>query len=335
MSDTLHENVVPLDEALRKSGTRFTAAELQTKNYPPVKFIVPGYIPEGLTLLAGKPKQGKSWLCLDIAVAISSGRYVLGDVPCEEGDVLYLALEDNGRRLQERLHKLLPEREWPRRLTFELVSKPLDDGGLDPLCKWITRAESPRLLIVDVFAKIRGKSDNRDTLHSADYKAVMGLHDLASEHGIAVIIVHHLRKMGSDDPFDTISGSTGFTGACDTMLVLKRTSEGVVLYGTGRDIEGFEKAIKFNPDTCRWTVRGDASDVLRSEQRGKILLALEESTEPMKPQDIADETGMKSTNVRQMLLRMAKDGNVEKAGRGIYQLPSQGAVTTVTSVTNS
>jgi hypothetical protein len=264
-------------------------------------------------------------------MAVASGRYVLGDVLCEDGDVLYLALEDNGRRLQKRLRKLLPNGTWPERLTFELASKPLDEGGLKPLEQWINQAEDPRLIIVDVFAKVRGKTESWETLHSADYKAVMGLHDLATKHGIAILIVHHLRKMDSDDPFDTISGSTGFTGACDTILVLKRTSEGVVLYGTGRDIEGFEKAIKFNPDTCRWTIRGDASEFQRSEQRGKILLALEESTEPMKPQEIADETGMKPVNVRQMLLRMAKTGEVEKAGRGIYQLPSQGVVTTITN----
>jgi hypothetical protein len=105
-------------------------------------------------------------------VVVASGRYVLGDVLCEDGDVLYLALEDNGRRLQKRLRKLLPNDKWPERLTFELASKPLDEGGLKPLEQWINQAEDPRLIIVDVFAKVRGKTESRETLHSADYKAV-------------------------------------------------------------------------------------------------------------------------------------------------------------------
>jgi len=74
-----------------------TAAELQTKQFPPLRFVVPDLIPEGLTLLAGKPKVGKSWMVLDIAIAVASGRYTLGNLKPEQGDVLYLALEDGGR----------------------------------------------------------------------------------------------------------------------------------------------------------------------------------------------------------------------------------------------
>jgi AAA domain-containing protein len=76
-----------------------TAAELQRKVFPPIKWIVPGYLAEGCTLLAGRPKLGKSWLALDIGLAVAAGRYVLGEILCEAGDVLCLALEDNERRL--------------------------------------------------------------------------------------------------------------------------------------------------------------------------------------------------------------------------------------------
>src|SRR5918998_5965423 len=97
-----------------------TAADLRRKVFAPIKWIVPGYLAEGLTLLAGRPKLGKSWLALDIGLAVAAGRYVMGDILCEPGDVLALCLEDNERRLQRRIRKLLGAfgNEWPARFQF-------------------------------------------------------------------------------------------------------------------------------------------------------------------------------------------------------------------------
>jgi RecA-family ATPase len=71
--------------------------------FQPLKFILPGLVPEGATLLVARPKFGKSWLVLDIAIAIAAGRFTLGQLKPVQGDVLYLALEDGPRRLQRRL----------------------------------------------------------------------------------------------------------------------------------------------------------------------------------------------------------------------------------------
>src|SRR5438876_787246 len=101
------------------SEAMFSAAELQNMVFPEIAWIVPGYIVEGCTILAGAPKIGKSWLLLDIAKAVADGGVCLGSIECDKGDVLYLALEDNRRRLQSRMRKLtsLTER-WPANLTF-------------------------------------------------------------------------------------------------------------------------------------------------------------------------------------------------------------------------
>src|SRR5215218_278488 len=108
------EDLPPADE-----GIGFSAAELQHMRFPPIKYVVPGYIAEGLTLFAGKPKLGKSWLLLHAAIAVARGGYTLGDVECVEGDVLYCALEDNKRRLQSRMSKLVQTfQPWPKRLRF-------------------------------------------------------------------------------------------------------------------------------------------------------------------------------------------------------------------------
>src|SRR4030081_2665210 len=86
----------------------FSAAALQTMTFPPLNFILPGLVPEGATLLVSRPKFGKSWLVLDIAIATAASRLTLGELRPSAGDVLYLALEDGRRRLQRRITKLLP-----------------------------------------------------------------------------------------------------------------------------------------------------------------------------------------------------------------------------------
>jgi len=209
-----------------------SAKELMTMHFNPIKYVVPGVIVEGLTLFAGKPKIGKSWLLLHAAVAVARGGFTLGDIHCIEGDVLYCALEDNLRRLQSRLHKLLGTQGGPARLYFFTEMPRLAEGGLDQIKDWIRTAKQPRFVIVDTLAMVRPPNRRDQSTYDADYAAVKSLRDLADEHGIAIGLVHHLRKADADDAFDTISGTLGLTGAPDTILVLKRDNRGsIVLHG--------------------------------------------------------------------------------------------------------
>src|SRR5262245_30534231 len=116
----------------------FTAASLQTMTFKAVDYIVPGIIPEGLTILAGKPKVGKSWLALDIALAVAGGRFLLGDIKPMPGDVLYAALEDNQRRLWKRIRKIIaaPDVAWPPSLTLTTRWRRLDNGGVCDIKEW-------------------------------------------------------------------------------------------------------------------------------------------------------------------------------------------------------
>jgi hypothetical protein len=112
--------------------------------------------PETLTILAGRPKLGKSWLMLDVGLAVAAGRYCLGETKCEQGDVLYLALEDNERRLQSRITKILGYADdWPARFYYATEWPRADAGGLDEIRKWLASAEKPRLVVVDILAMFR------------------------------------------------------------------------------------------------------------------------------------------------------------------------------------
>jgi RecA-family ATPase len=291
-----------------------SSADLMTKELPPIRYVVPGIIAEGLTLLAGKSKIGKSWLILGTAIAVATGGYALGSIKVDEGDVLYLALEDNERRLQSRLKKLLPDARAPHRLFIDIACRRLDQGLLDDLREWIASAAQPRLIIIDVLNRIRPGQKHNEGVYDYDVRSLEGLQGLAAEFGVAIILVHHTRKADAEDPFDCLSGSTGLPGTADTTFVLARDSQGVTLYGRGRDIEEVERALNFDKVTGQWLILGEAADVRRSGERGAILEVLKEASEPLSPLDVAETTGFKRENVKKLLREMAKAGEAQSLG---------------------
>ncbi|GEO16433.1 AAA family ATPase [Microvirga aerophila] len=305
---------------------RFSSAyRLRQKHFEPLKYVVPGYIAEGCTLLAGRPKLGKSWLVLEMGLSVAMGEACLGGVLCEQGDVLYLALEDNERRLQKRMDKVLgPLEDWPENFHYATDCPRANEGGIDAIRDWIRSVRHPRLVIVDVlamFKPVRGAAEN---MYEADYHAIKGLQALASEYRVAIIVVHHTRKGGSDvDPFEKVSGTLGLSGAADTTIVLDRDSNGATIYGRGRDIEEIESAVEFNKGDCRWFVLGQASEVRRTDERSAILEVLNDADEPMGPREISIATGADRNNIDQLLYKMAKAGEVLKAKRGRYIHPSR------------
>ncbi len=209
-----------------------SARELCTMRFAPLKFIVPKIIPEGLTILAGRPKIGKSWLVLLLGTVLANGVTALGldygtTTPLK-GSVLYLGLEDGKRRLQRRMTKLVgirPE-NWPEQLYLKTDWRRFDQGGLDDIRAWHSAAkakgETPVLVVVDTLAKVRAPGSSKSSPYQNDHDALAGLQRLAEELGIAVVVNHHDRKMDAEDIFYTVSGTLGLTGAVDTILVLAK-----------------------------------------------------------------------------------------------------------------
>jgi RecA-family ATPase len=292
-------------------------------HFAPIKYVIPGVVVEGLTLFAGKPKIGKSWLLLHAAVAVATGGFTLGQIHCPQGDVLYCALEDNKRRIQSRLKKLVaPDTNLLRLFfyTYDEMAR-LSEGGLDAIKTWLRSVSHPRLVIIDTLAMVRSAKKKDESSYDADYNAVLELRSLANEFGVAIIVVHHLRKADADDAFDTVSGTLGLTGAPDSILILKYDSAGtIVLHGRGRDLAEIEMAMSFNHAACTWRVAGDARDLRRSTERAKVLDAIKEAGEPIGPNTIASMIGMKAGSVRMLLQKLAKEGVIERVGYGKYQV---------------
>ena len=157
------------------------------------------------------------------------------------------------------------------------------------------------------------------------------LQRLAGEFpGLGIVPVYHVRKMDAEDPLDAVSGTLGLAAGADAALVLKRTGNGTTLYGRGRDIEEYERAVEFNKQTCKWRILGDAAEVHRSDTRKKILTALAEADGAMTPSAIAIASNLSAEVVTQRLYQMLQDGEVAKHKRGEYQL-STPAVRSVSS----
>jgi RecA-family ATPase len=217
--------------------------------------------------------------------------------------------------------RLVGVEPWPPGLHFACQMKKLADGGLDQIKKWIKKAKYPRLIIIDTLKMVRTPARKDQNYYEADYESVRELRDLAAEHAIAIVVVHHLRKAEADDPFDTVSGTLGLTGAVDTIMLLWREGSGVILAAKGRDVEEITKAVMFNRETCTWTIIGDADVVKRSNEREAIMRAFGEANdEALSPHQIAAATGMKPANVRKLMQSMKNDGLIKSAKYGKYIL---------------
>jgi hypothetical protein len=302
-----------------------TAEALRTKQFPVPQIILPGLICEGVTILASKPKVGKSWLALDVCIATAANRFTLGSLRPQTGDVLYLALEDSQRRLQRRVNRILSavSEAWPARLTMATEWRRVDEGGLDDIREWCDGVTEPKLIVIDTLAKIRPAKGSNRSAYDVDYEVIAGLHKIANGRGIAILVIHHTRKMEADDAFDTVSGTLGLTGAADAILVLDKRAGAVTLHARGRDIEESETALQFNKETCRWTILGAASEVRRSNERSRVMEALTGAPGGLNVREILHLAEFSSRGAVDVLLsKMVKAGEIERSGRGSYRLPS-------------
>src|SRR5579863_5008953 len=304
------------------SPTIFSLSDLLSWEMPPVRWAVPEILPEGLTLLAGKPKLGKSWLALSLALSIAAGGVALGKQPVAQGDVLYLALEENARRLQARARQLLASMmEVPNGLEFALDWPRLAEGGLSHLEKYLKTHPNTRLVVIDTWAKVAPKTDHRRcTQYEGDYEALTPLKRLADTYHVSILAVHHLRKTGASDVLDEITGSTGMTGAVDGTLILKRErgQMDATLFVTGRDVEREQElALRFEAESAQWMLLGNAEEVGQSRARKAILDLLRErpqQQEGMRPREIAGALEKNYHTTRSLLGKMVDAGEITRVG---------------------
>ena len=234
-----------------------TAEQLQSAPYSPVPFLVDELIPEGLHILAGAPKIGKSWLALWLCLCVSQGQ-PLWNFDVMQGEVLYLSLEDSYRRIQSRLFDLTEDA--PPTLHFAILADTLKRGLEQQIEQFLMEHPTTKLVVIDTLQRVRSTGGDSN-LYANDYQDVGLLKQLAGKHHIAILLIHHLRKLHDDDPMNMISGSTGLSGAADSAFVLQknaRSANAATLHCTGRDIPNRTLKLEFGEDDHVWKLLEDS-----------------------------------------------------------------------------
>lgn len=305
------------------------ADDLVAQDMPPIRMVVGDYIPAGLLLLAGDPKAGKSLLMQDLALSIARGEPAWGSLHVDEGDVLYLANEGGLRSFRERLLRMLDGEGGaaPSRFRIATSSEPLGERLEVQLEWWLSEANDPRLVVIDTFASVA--PDTRGVnRHQEDYNALAGLADLASRYPETLMaVVHHTRKMESDDVMHRIAGSQGMTAATDGNAVLSRhtAARQCVLSIRPRNAEESDLIVERSPTTLRWSIVGDDERSQLSKGRQRILAWLEAHPAGGTPKEVADGLAMPYDSVRQFLTQMKAARQVSSPRRGHYVANSQPA----------
>ena len=246
----------------------YTMQTLFEQPLEPIDFLVDGLFAQGLYILGGSPKVGKSWLALQLCLAVCIGTPFLGR-PTRQGEVLYLALEDGPQRLHSRALRLT--QTAPAGLYLCGQALPIGQGLEQQLERALEEHPGIRLVILDTLQKVRIESGNGMS-YAADYRDASALKSVADRYHICLLAIHHLRKLPDEDPFNRLPGPNGLSGAADGSLVLlrtKRQENTAVLSATGRDIEDQEETLEF--DDCRWNRTTDPEQL----QFGLLVMLLQ------------------------------------------------------------
>lgn len=314
---------------------------LDSQQFPPVEYAVPGIVPEGLSILVAPPKAGKSWLVANVGLGCAAGGVALGRVKVAKRPVLYAALEDGHRRLQSRFRRLMLGAAIPQAMNV-LTQIPANAvlGTIAEFCEK-HQADKP-LVLIDTLGRARPPRPAGADAYQWDYQ--VGTHFkecIDAFPGSSLVLVHHSRKAESADFVDAVSGTAGVAGAADAVLVLtrQRHSDEASLAVTGRDVTESEFALRC--DEGLWLLDGadlaESSTIAQSRRERKNLgdralevLALVNRRAETRAADL-EELGIDSNQARVYLNRLAESGRIQKVGRGVYKA----AVTTVTSVTDT
>ncbi|WP_127475052.1 AAA family ATPase [Microbacterium sulfonylureivorans] len=306
-----------------------TAEWLMAQAFPPIRYVVPGVIPEGMTLLVAAPKIGKSWMVLGLGVALSCGGDAFGALPVgAPRPVLYLALEDGPRRLQDRLVRLNPAEVSPLlEFRVEIPAGVVIETITDFMTK---HSSSDPVVILDTLGKVMPPAGNASQ-YGHDYRVLSALKATCDAvPGSSLIIVHHTRKGGGEDFLDAVSGTQGIAGAADTVLVLRRerNDDRATLFVTSRDAAEGEYSLLMT-ETGAWHLDGqDLEDAAQAAQNARstagvgdrmadVIATVGRFPEGIKPSDV--KTLMQGVpGIDEYLRRALESGRITKLARGLY-----------------
>jgi RecA-family ATPase len=306
---------------------------LGKQDFPELRYAVPGIVPEGLTVLAGTPKVGKSFLVLSWLLAVAApngctlgGIWIRGARP-----VFYLALEDGDRRMQDRCQGMLGAGQAiPAK--FEYLTEVAPGRVPATVAVWLA-LERNRLgmVVIDTLGKVNGPAARGETAYDRDYRVMSELKAVVDRHpGAALLINHHDRKASAADFVEAVSGTNAITGSADTVIVLKRQRnqpEGLMEV-TGRDVEGGSYAVHFKGGI--WELDGGSLETAKAgaeerragqglADRSREIIAYV-SARPLgvRPPELAAALRIEKNTATTCLARLVNEGRLRRPSRGLY-----------------
>lgn len=292
-----------------RKKTSWSLDELYETEFPEPEWSIPGYIPMGLVLLGGRPKVGKSWLLMLIAFVVAVGGMLFG-AKVKRRKVLYIAYEDNPRRIKDRCKKMGIPKGAP--IQFEFTWKPLHAGGLNDLLIAIEGAEYGLVVIDTLSRSIPGVDQNDPTVIGPLCEQ---LQRMAIDHNMTILPADHTRKPNGiyADPIDDIMSATAKSATADAVLAIykEQGKAGANLRGRGKDIEEIDLALTFDPLTGCWQSEGNASELKHTEAQNAILEYLQTEGKAQEP-TISKLLGKDRGNVYKQLQNLVNDGKVRK-----------------------
>lgn len=302
-----------------------SASELEQKTLAPTNWAIEGILPEGLTILAGAPKSGKSILALNLALALSSDVEILGKKSKSIKNVLYLPYEDSERRLQDRIIKNkngLVIKNDAQTFFLDGCNPPKLDDVIISRIGAMLKENKIEIMIIDTFGS--AIKNDRKKSHSAfmdDYALLNSYQRFALDNKISLMFVHHTRKMKADNVFDEISGTRGITGAADANFVLQKNKMGGYLYIQGRDLEDQNFELEFDQKFLTWKLKGIVNQIdLTPEQKSILEVFNNDYEKELKPSEISKILGKEDTNIRPTIGKLSELGLLYRNAYGKYKL---------------
>lgn len=304
---------------------------LDAQVFPELAWTVPGIIPEGFGLLTGPPKLGKSWLALHLGLAVAAGAEAFGAISTGRArPVLYLALEDGDRRLQDRSRQLLDGGPIPANL--HSVTSTHGTPVIDLIGAWLgVYGHLDPLVILDTLGKVMPSSSPGESAYQRDYRIGSALKRLTDSHpGSTLLVVHHTRKAEGADWMDSTSGTQGLNGSADFTVSLARdrnTTE-AVLKVTGRDVRENEYAMA--SEDGHWSLAGKSlSEAAQAalnlkattglgDRAADVVAYVNDHPEGVRARDVAEAVSIHEKDAGTYLLRAERSGRILRVARGLY-----------------
>jgi hypothetical protein len=296
-----------------------TGTQLLKHDFPPCNWIIEDFLPEGLTILAGAPKVGKSFLVLNLSVAVVTGGIALSKFTANQQSVIYIPYEDTERRLQDRLRNMTSMNSIASNLQDLLILydfPTMKESGIDDLNEFLDEHKEVKIVIIDPLERfIVRKTDNS---YAQDYQTISHLNRIAFDRHISIFLVHHDTKYKYEDPFDSISGTRGISGPVDTQMVLRRENGLPILHVRGRDLDYNSYGLKFDPITFLWSIEGTAQEVTRGVTQKQVIQLLKESDSHLKPLEISKELDKHDSTIRSVVSGLYKQNIINRDNDGKY-----------------